>query len=934
MLFISEFMKNMDILLREAGRDLKDIPVFGGTGLLSLPMPDPTISYVFDGEDCYRDFVLAVLFHGENLHIKASYNYGWTPVGKKMTITKTDGDFRVLEIDHKPAMNIYGKYLGLPTSEMIQVRNICEFPLISKRKGLTIARVPSFGDKEGALNFGAPISEGDEIQFSYGAQARIFSEIYTDGLDYCKFVPQGMLLVICMNRVIFLKEQERHEVDCYQQVAPELAFFHGNSEIYYCNEAGGELNSALVAIGIREGEAEKREIKIKEDPLIEDRVKNNNVIPLEYRVMQFMNAVTEDLWKLSKKANAANEAKSAFLSSMSHEIRTPINAVLGMDEMILRESEEENTLEYAENIRVAGNTLLGLVNDILDFSKIEAGKMELVEAEYETASTLHDLVTMISLRAENKGLALKTEIDKELPTLLYGDEVRLKQVITNILTNAVKYTEEGSVTLSVKAEKKDEEHIKLTVHVKDTGIGIKEEDIPKLFSAFERIEEERNRNIEGTGLGMNITNRLLSMMDSELSVSSVYGEGSDFYFTVVQKVLSWKPIGDMDQAWKTSVQSREKYQAGFTAPKAEILAVDDTAMNLTVLKGLLKPQKIKIDTASSGEECLEMITQKKYDIIFLDHRMPKMDGIETRERMDGLLGNKNQETPVIALTANAVSGANEEYLRAGFTDYLTKPINTNELEKMLRTYLPEEKLEEAEASAAADSSKEDNIPDAANASDSGGQNQSGYTHGENLQEVLSSVDGLDYYYANLHLPTDELLEMTVRDFYGVITLHADRLEEMFGRLPEKNAMEEYRIQVHGMKSSAATIGIIPLAGMAKVLEDAARDEDFCQIKNLHGAFIDLWRDYKNRFMGILGLGEEKKEEKPKFEKDILKGLLDIIQMSMEEFDIDKADETMEMIKGYSYPENMEKEIHILQAAISDVDSDAAIEIIEKIKKSI
>ncbi|MCR4764463.1 MAG: response regulator, partial [Lachnospiraceae bacterium] len=391
-------------------------------------------------------------------------------------------------------------------------------------------------------------------------------------------------------------------------------------------------------------------------------------------------------------AKAASEAKSAFLSNMSHEIRTPINAVLGMDEMILREAEDKEILRYAADIKNAGNTLLSLVNDILDFSKIEAGKMDILPVQYQLGSTINDLVNMLSQKAEEKGLELILDIDPGLPTGLYGDEIRIKQCVTNILTNAVKYTEKGSVTLKMGFEQLDADEISLFVSVKDTGIGIKEEEIDKLFSPFERIEEIRNRTIEGTGLGMSIVKKLLAMMDTKMNVKSVYGEGSEFSFAVKQKVTDATPIGDFAETYRKAVDSMERYRESFRAPDACVLIVDDTRMNLTVIRSLLKSTQLAVDTAESGRETLKMVCEKKYDCIFLDHRMPEMDGIETFEAMKTLKGNLNTGTPCIALTANAVAGAREEYLSRGFIDYLSKPVDPRKLEKMLIKYLPEEKV--------------------------------------------------------------------------------------------------------------------------------------------------------------------------------------------------------------------------------------------------
>ncbi|SES86852.1 Response regulator c-di-GMP phosphodiesterase, RpfG family, contains REC and HD-GYP domains [[Clostridium] aminophilum] len=406
----------------------------------------------------------------------------------------------------------------------------------------------------------------------------------------------------------------------------------------------------------------------------------------------------EQIKEAKEEADYANTAKSHFLANMSHEIRTPINAVLGMNEMILRESEDDNVLEYAENVKMASNTLLSIINDILDFSKIEAGKMVITPADYDLSSVLNDLVNMIRTRADSKGLVLHLAFDEKTPKMLYGDEVRIKQVITNLLTNAVKYTEEGSVTFGVGYEKtEDPEEIVLIVSVTDTGIGIKKEDVEKLFSEFVRIEEKRNRNIEGTGLGMNITKSLLEMMGSALQVETEYGKGSTFSFRLKQKVVRWDELGDYEKAYREAIASREKYKEQFRAPDALVLVVDDTPMNLMVFKNLLKRTGIRIDTATGGDEALALTREKTYDLIFLDHMMPDKDGIETLQELRAEEENPNAHTVTICLTANAISGARENYIAAGFDDYLTKPIKAENLESMIMRYLPEEKMQTAES---------------------------------------------------------------------------------------------------------------------------------------------------------------------------------------------------------------------------------------------
>lgn len=393
-------------------------------------------------------------------------------------------------------------------------------------------------------------------------------------------------------------------------------------------------------------------------------------------------------------ADAANTAKSSFLANMSHEIRTPINAVLGIDEMILRESNEKEIVAYASDIRSAGRTLLSLINDILDFSKIEEGRMEIIPTEYELASMINDLVNMVRERANKKGLKLEIDADPAIPHQLFGDEIRVKQIVLNLLTNAVKYTEKGTVGLIVGFTEGSDDQILLSFTVKDTGIGIKKEDMEKLFSPFRRIEEKRNRSIEGTGLGMSIVRQLLSLMESELKVESVYGEGSTFSFEIKQKVAKREPMGDISSRLEKEATERKAYQELFHAPDASLLVVDDTEMNLKVIKHLLKKTGVKIDTVTTGKEALESARNNDYDVVFIDHMMPDMDGIETLHRMkEDFAGTPDRIEPVyIALTANAVSGAKEMYLAEGFMDYISKPVEGKVLEEKLKTYLPDDKM--------------------------------------------------------------------------------------------------------------------------------------------------------------------------------------------------------------------------------------------------
>lgn len=394
--------------------------------------------------------------------------------------------------------------------------------------------------------------------------------------------------------------------------------------------------------------------------------------------------------KEREKAIYASQAKSEFLANMSHEIRTPINGILGMNEMIIREEQDEEVKGYAYQIQDSGQILLSLVNDILDFSKIESGKMEIIPVDYRMSTVLNDLTNMISIKADQKNLAFKLDIQKDIPDSLHGDEMRIRQVVTNLLSNAVKYTEQGQVTLYMRGNRVSKDEIELEIGVVDTGKGIKEEDKGKLFTAFERLEEKANRGIEGTGLGLPLSQRILQKMGSELKVESTYGEGSVFSFVIHQIITGETPIGDFKEKYKEGLGKRKKHQSKFTAPNARVLAVDDNAVNLRVLKGLLRSTKMQVDTVSSGMECLKILEDNTYHLILLDHLMPEMDGIETlrQVRAGGCV------TPVVALTANAISGAKDNYLQAGFNDYLSKPINADDLEEMIKKFLPQDLIEQ------------------------------------------------------------------------------------------------------------------------------------------------------------------------------------------------------------------------------------------------
>ncbi|MBE5881458.1 MAG: response regulator [Lachnospiraceae bacterium] len=524
------------------------------------------------------------------------------------------------------------------------------------------------------------------------------------------------------------------------------------------------------------------------------------------------------LTELKEMADAANKAKSNFLANMSHEIRTPINTVLGMDEIILREATDVQIKSYAENIRDAGTTLLSLVNDLLDFSKIECGKMEILPVEYEIANVLTEVINMIEIKAANKKLEFKAIVAEDMPYLLFGDEIRLKQVITNLLTNAVKYTEEGSVILKVDWKEAGDSSVSLIVSVIDTGIGIKEEDLSRLFVSFERIEERRNRNIEGTGLGISITKELLELMNSSLNVRSEYGVGSTFSFTLKQGIRDRKPVGKFREKYAYSNEKSKKYRTTFVAPNAKILVVDDNSMNLSVVEGLLKNTTIQVDCANSGAAALELCNDLKYDIIFMDHMMPYMDGIETLKNIKAATDGPNIDTPVIVLTANAVSGAKEMYLQEGFVDYMSKPIQGKRLEEKIVEFLPEDKYVMIEYD---DMEKK---------------------LYQNLWKAVADDILSEYQFKILDIPM--AVESAEGDKDCVIFLfesfrdNVDKNKTDIVSAYEKEDYSNYTIFVHALKSTSKMIGAQNLSEMARKMEESGKAGEFDYIRENYEAMIN------------------------------------------------------------------------------------------------
>jgi len=411
------------------------------------------------------------------------------------------------------------------------------------------------------------------------------------------------------------------------------------------------------------------------------------MILFQNRIYQEENRISN---RQKKEIEELNKAENHFFSSMSHEIRTPINTIIGLNEMILRSEVSDDIAENARNIQGASKMLLTLINDILDLSKIESGKMDIVKVPYETGALFSEIINMIWIKARQKGLEFHLDVDSSMPSMLCGDEVRIKQILINVLNNAVKYTKEGSITLLVRCERKAEDKVKVYYSVKDTGQGVKKEDIPYLFNAFHRVDEKKNRHIEGTGLGLSIVKQLVNLMGGEISVNSVYTKGSTFLITLEQEIVDETELGIFTLESRMRKQSKAHYKQSFEAPEARLLIVDDNSMNLMVAKKLLSDTKIKIDTAESGEECLKMTQTKHYDGILMDHLMPGMDGIECLHAIRTQTAGLCREVPVIALTANAGSENQLLYRKEGFNGYLAKPVSGALLEAAVIKILPKE----------------------------------------------------------------------------------------------------------------------------------------------------------------------------------------------------------------------------------------------------
>ncbi len=542
------------------------------------------------------------------------------------------------------------------------------------------------------------------------------------------------------------------------------------------------------------------------------------------RTMNELRTTRDEAEEAMAAAQIASQAKSEFLTNISHEIRTPINAILGYNEMVLRDTEKTDIAQYCVNIQSAGKTLLSMISDMLDYTEIETGSINIEETNYSTASMIADITTCGKYYAEKKDIEIRVDIDSNIPKMLHGDNARITRIFSNLLSNSVKYTDFGHIDIVIKWEQKSEFTGWIYAEVTDTGIGLRDEDIARITSAFQRADKKRNQHIQGLGLGLTIVTKLLSMMGSQLSIKSEYGKGTSISFRLMQGIVDPTPLGNVDEL--NCIPEKSTLRPGFTAPDARLLAVDDNSMNLELYRGSLKDTKIQIDTAINGVEALELISRYKYDLIILDHMMPIMDGMETLKTIKKQ--NLCQGVPILVITANAVPGEKSVYLNAGFDDYLSKPVSSRQLLEAVRKHLPENLIRPDNAGSLFDEEE---------------------TSADGAFERLSAF--LDVNSAMQFCCNNEALYLQIVNTYVV----ENRLEVIRNYLEEKD-FDNYRIQVHALKSGSRTIGAGEFSNRAFSLEMAAKNGDTEFILENTEALLNEYSELLERIKAALDSSDE------------------------------------------------------------------------------
>ena len=611
----------------------------------------------------------------------------------------------------------------------------------------------------------------------------------------------------------------------------------------------------------------------------------------------------EQLVHLKNEAEAANEAKSNFLANMSHEIRTPMNAILGMSEIVLRSPLEQPQRESMVQLQSAAKSLLSIINDILDFSKIESGKLALNEDKYRIMDLVTDVENILTTCKGNKNLGLELFVKQDIPPYLYGDDVRLRQILINLGNNAIKFTEQGNVTITIDyAPAKDSKNILLQMSVKDTGIGIKPEEQDKLFEAFLQVDGKRNRKIEGTGLGLSICKALVDLMEGTISVQSEYGKGSEFTVVVPQKII-------VEEAKEEVTTPDVELKDVFSAAGAKILVVDDNLLNLSVAEGLLEPLKMQVETATSGEKAISMLEQSPdYHMIFMDHMMPEMDGIEATKRIRKLEGEYYKNVPIIAFSANAIGEVRDMFIQNGMNDFLSKPIEMKQMENMLRKWLykvkpPKENL----------LSKREEIPD----------------KNEKKEDVLKKesskliIPGINVEAAIQCSGTEVIFRKLLQIFYDTLPGKV----ELIRQLEQEGDLQRYIIEVHGLKSAARLVGAMELASQAEYLEHCGKADNIQEIHEKNESFLQFYYSYKEKLYPFVKV--DTGEEKPLLPKEELMSMLTKLRHCLEEFNINGADNIMEEIGKYSHEEEFNKIFSDLKNSVENVEYDIATELLDK-----
>lgn len=595
----------------------------------------------------------------------------------------------------------------------------------------------------------------------------------------------------------------------------------------------------------------------------------------------------------------ANRAKTNFVSNMSHEIRTPMNSIVGITEILLRSRHSPKEQEYLLNIQSSGRVLLTIINDVLDCSKMEAGKMQLFDEPYDTCSLFHDLRISMENRIGHSGLELIYDIDQDIPCKLKGDMGRIRQVIINLVNNAIKYTEKGSVRFSVHVRQKNTDKVMLYYEVADTGIGIRKEDQKILFDAFQRVEMDRNRYVEGTGLGLTISQNLVNMMGGVIEVESEYGKGSRFFFTIEQTIIDPTPVSAVNYNGQKDNVTEKEAECLFIAPEAHILLVDDNELNLVVAKELLKPLRMQIDTAENGLQAVKMVRGSQYDLVLMDHMMPVMDGIEAAKAIRALPEDKYQKLPIIALTANAMVDARKEFLNAGMNGFVAKPIDFARICNQLKLWLPKDLVrdvpkEEAKKLLADDLSDREIQP-------------------EDPQMGFSFEEGVK------HCGSKAALMKTIRIFYRTIDSKADKIEQCL----KEGLISDYVIEVHALKSSALLIGAVPLSEAAKELESYGKQGKTEVLEEKTPEVLAMYRDFKNILKPYADKEEAAKQEAS--DGEWIQALQQIHQC-IEQFDLDGVDQIMEQLEEYQVPECIRESMDQLRVYVADVSMEEIMEL--------